>query len=189
MTRYTPMIEVFSEFLGFIGAFLSLGSMWLLNSTESTLFMLVLLCLYIAIRRDLSMLVLIALVLGGIFDLALNLYFRGDRAKEGRGSSLRAYFDLLGPVDAAGFAACITAWLVLASYDIWRFVNVRRIWLPFFGFLSGAFFGILAENSVALAPLLPFYKSTSGQLENRAWDGASILLVNAIIVFFDIVKD
>lgn len=180
MTR--SMAQVFFDFLGLFGAFLSLGSMWAVDTTKSTLIMLLLLCFYVSIRRDHIMLVLIALTLGAIFDLTLNLYFRGDRAQESRSAALEAYFKLLGPVEASAFAGCITAWLVLASFDVWRFVEVRSVWFPFFGFLTGAFFGVLSEKSVALAPLLPFYESTSGQLENRAWDGASILLVNAIIV-------
>lgn len=116
-------------------------------------------------------------------DLALNLYFRGNRARSVRGARLREYFDAVGALPAAVFAGAITVALTLGTLGVAAALGVHipanaadlpaAAALCAIGFVVGAAVGVFSQPSRALRPLLPFYQSTSGNLENRTWDGAS----------------
>lgn len=179
---YNSIIKLISQFLGLLGCFVALGFLWLFDTITATLTMITMLCFYAILRPDRAMFLLLASIVGAISDLSLNLYFTGERATDTRGQKLRIYFDELGSLDASIFAACITAWLLLAALDFLEFTKLRPRWFPVVGFVTGAFFGVIAEKSRALQPLLPYYESTSGQLENRAWDGLSTAVASTIIL-------
>lgn len=179
---YNSVAKLLPQFYGLLGCFAALACLWLFDTIAATLVMVIMLCLYAIGRPDRAMFLLLASIVGAICDLLLNLYFRDQRALDARGQNLRIYFDKLGSINASALAACITAWLLLAALDILEFIKLRPIMFPVVGFATGAFFGVLAEKSRALKLLLPFYESTSGQMENRAWDGLSTAIACAVIL-------
>lgn len=138
--------------------------------------------------RDISHVVVFSsFAIGFLSDAALNLYFRGSRATSSRGRQLRAYFDKSGMLMAAMFAGSVT---IIMTIITWMVSDLFNLQLPtldtkgtfslndgalicLVGLVVGALIGIPAQNARAMEDLLPFYNSTSGLLENRAWDGAS----------------
>jgi hypothetical protein len=126
--------------------------------------------------------------IGFLCDAALNLYFRDSRAETGRGKQLRAYFDKSGMLSAAMFAGAVTVIMTILTLMVSDLFDLRLPTLDttsstfrlndgalvcLVGLFVGALIGIPAQNSRAMEDLLPFYNSTSGLLENRAWDGGS----------------
>jgi hypothetical protein len=123
----------------------------------------------------------IAFAMGFCSDLALNYYSRRTHAGL-RSRRLHEYFTRVGPVKAAAFAGLLTVWLVLPSVALWEYIGAESGLSPFspwallpLGFMVGAVTGVFSQTTQALEPLLPFYQATSGNLENRAWDGASVV--------------
>lgn len=126
--------------------------------------------------------------IGFLSDAALNFYFRGSRATTGRGRQLRAYFDKSGMLAASMFAGAVTVIMTVLTLMVSDLFGLRLPTLDttsstfrlndgalvcLVGLVVGALIGIPAQNSRAMEDLLPFYNSTSGLLENRAWDGGS----------------
>lgn len=117
--------------------------------------------------------ILIAFLAGGICDLLLNLY--SSYSTGVRSVMLNNYFGIVGTYRASIFAALLTVWLVLPSYVLYQaFAGKEPLFLFPIGFAVGFIIGAFSESSLALRPLFPFYKSTTGWIENRAWDGISV---------------
>lgn len=114
-------------------------------------------------------------LVGMLSDLTLNAYFRGRRALKARGAMLRQYFDQMGTFTAAVFAGAITVIMTEATLALAAVIGITGspLGLCVAGLLAGAALGMPAQSSLALRELLPFYKSTTGPWENRAWDGVS----------------
>jgi hypothetical protein len=86
----------------------------------------------------------------------------------------------MGFFRAAAFAGFLTVWLCLPSLLIWKALqgsfSVPLYVLPVIGYVVGFVVGNFSENTRALRALKPFYSSTSGILENRFWDGISVVI-------------
>lgn len=172
--------------LALVGAFMALGSMTLPTMLCTALILFIMLAQTYAGNFSVVALA-VSFVVGALSDIALNLYFRGSRALRPRGAKLRQYFDAMGMLPAAVFAGAISATLTLATVAAASAFHLRpparnslggielreTAIILVLGFAAGAGFGVFAQPTRAIAPLLPFYQSTSGLLENRAWDGAS----------------
>lgn len=156
----------------------------------ATIFMGVLAVIAIAVHGkkagNIAVIAAIAFAMGFISDVALNLY--SGTSMGIRSQRLNFYFGLVGPLKAAVFAGFLTVWLVLPSYAIWLFIDgqsrISPWWILLIGMVFGFLIGFLSQPTRALRPLLPFYKSTSGWLENRLWDGISVVFALLPIVPF-----
>jgi len=124
-----------------------------------------------------------AFAAGFLSDLALNAWFRGRRALATRGRLLRQYFDRMGTLLASLFAGGITAIMTLATVALASYAGwTSPLAFVAAGFAVGAGIGVPGtQYSLALRELLPFYESTSGLVENRAWDGASQALAMVLV--------
>lgn len=158
------------------------------------LFFLVIICLFFPKITPIA----ISFLCTGMFcDLMLNLYSKRisseDNVNSIRKIRLHEYFNEVGTIPASLLGGFLTLWLCLPSYAIW--INLidnnndykkrkrEKIWvLIIIGFVVGFVIGTFSEQSLALRPLLPFYKSTKGYLENRFWDGISVVI--GMIPFF-----
>lgn len=150
----------------------------------STGFMLVLTALAVVLWPEVWKWTAVAFVAGFASDLALNAYSGRQKLCHQnalRSWALQGYFTRVGALRAAVFAGFLSVWLVLPSVAIWTYLGWEQplAVLPI-GFMVGATTGVFSQSSRALAPLLPFYQATSGNLENRAWDGASVLVPLAV---------
>lgn len=128
-----------------------------------------------------------AAFMGLASDLALNATSRRSNAP--RSAALQFYFQKVGTWSAAAFAAMLTVWLVLPSFSIWMFLYQKNTdlhwgWLLAIGFCFGFFIGFFSQPTRALKPLLLFYKSTWGWLENRVWDGVSVVFALVPLMIF-----
>lgn len=160
------------------------------NIMGATIFMGVLAVIALAVHGkkagNIAVIAAIAFAMGFISDVALNLY--SGTSTGIRSQRLNFYFGLVGPLKAAVFAGFLTVWLVLPSYAIWLFIDgqnrISPWWILLIGMVFGFLIGFLSQPTRALRPLLPFYRSTSGWLENRLWDGISVVFALLPIVPF-----
>lgn len=126
---------------------------------------------------------LIAFLAGAVSDLLLNFY--SSYSNGIRSKMLQKYFRIVGTSTASIFAGLLTVWLVLPSFVLYRSFDINEsLWLFPIGFAVGFIIGSFSESSLALRPLLPFYKSTSGWIENRSWDGISVCVAMLPIVVY-----
>lgn len=85
------------------------------------------------------------------------------------------YFEEQGTWLAAAFAGMLTAWMVLGTYAI----SGNKL-NAVVAFVVGAVWGVASQYALALRPLLPFYENTEfGYIENRIWDGMSVVFAIA----------
>jgi hypothetical protein len=115
-----------------------------------------------------------ALADGALYLASVHLWTDPDSA---RARMLEQYYDRSGLWLAMLFAGFLTVWMTLPAVLLWREAGAPLWALPVIGFVCGALPGVFVQGSPAMANLLPFYSATTGDLENRAWDGASIALV------------
>lgn len=173
---------------------LIVGFMFFTRITATTVFMIVLAVVALAVHGakagKVAVVAVIAFFMGFFADLGLNLMSSTSGGVRSR--MLQRYFRSVGAVKAAVFAGMLTVWLVLPSYAIWLYLDgvtdggqSKFLLLPI-GFFFGFFIGFGSQPTKALKPLLPFYQVTSGWLENRVWDGVSVVFALLPIMFLDL---
>lgn len=177
-------IEEEKNYYAVIGTAVSLLSLWLFDVPVACFVMFALACWYIYEYPETLNIVFLSFLIGALSDLVLNIYsHRPGAQRYGRSSELQYYFATTGTVWAVVFAGLLVIWMVLPSMI---FTDHKLDWsLTWIGFLVGGFLGIFAEDSQAIRNLKPFYSITSGQLENRAWDGISMTWVFLVLNFLN----
>jgi hypothetical protein len=106
-----------------------------------------------------------------------------------RWNNIKTYFDDVGPW-ALPFAGILTSSMVLLGFAIFSVTKMAPGWLMLItGFCAGVVWGVVEVfNAKAALPMFVFYKNTSGFLENRMWDGASIALATGILLLLPITR-
>lgn len=169
--------------VSFIYTFLSLLGLWMQKTLGATILMLGLAGMYMYIFPPYRNIIITSFLIGFFSDILLNVYAHLQRNKMGiRSAKLRYYFMKEGTIKAAAFAGALVVWMTLASLIFIDDDDQNGWGLIYIGFFVGAFLGIFAEESKAIQNLKPFYDSTSGQMENRIWDGLSMSWVFIVIV-------
>jgi hypothetical protein len=165
------------------GAALTVLFMQAASLAAATAFMLALTVLLLRRFPELTALVAAAFAAGALADGALYLASTRLWTEPGakRARMLEQYYAHTGLGLAMLFAGLLTVWMALPAVLLWRAADAPLAALPLFGFVCGALPGVLVQDAPAMANLLPFYQSTSGDLENRAWDGASIAMVCVLL--------
>jgi len=163
--------------------FLIVLFMFFFNLVQSLIFMIILalIGLYLSNNRISLDYTLIAFIMGFFADLFLNFSSRNGVFKGIRGLQLKNYFNKVGTLTAAIFAGMLTVWLVIPTISIWSVLNreldgIDELYIFPIGFLFGFLIGTFSQPTKALKPLLPFYSSTYGYIENRLWDGLSVVI-------------
>lgn len=150
-------------------------------------------------NKNQGILVAIGLLVGIFSDLGLNGISYLYRNTTTRSTALQKYFTKIGTIPAALYGGTLAALMIFNTYAILEIMgytqeskneNVEKVFVGLFlAFVVGAIWGILGEPSKAFKPLLPFYKSTLGLLENRFWDGIAIVLAMAVVYLLKIEFD
>lgn len=176
--------DTLSAIILIIIPFLIVLFMSFFNLVASLILMVILTAAFLILsyeHRTMWKYVLIAFLMGFFADLLLNLSSRNGFFKGIRGRQLKNYFNNVGTPTAAIFAGMLTVWLVIPSVAIWslldvEFKGISEYWVLLIGFIFGFIIGTFSQPTKALKDLLPFYRSTSGYIENRAWDGISVVV-------------
>lgn len=141
-----------------------------IDSLTSTTFMAALLFALITFHPEVKALAFAGFLAGALSDLALNVITH-KFPETIRGKYMIQYFEEQGTWLAAAFAGMLTSWMVLGTYAI-SGNNLNAV----AGFVVGAGWGVASQYALALKPLLPFYENTEfGYVENRIWDGMSVV--------------
>lgn len=172
----------------------ALFSLLPLSIFSSTIFMGVLLLLalmYIKARKPCAfskwMTVAVSgFVIGAASDYTMNIIAqsRKPNSPNPNWTNMKTYFDSVGTTDSFLFAGMLTAWMTVNTFAL--MFSDSLLTTLFIGFLVGAGWGVVVESLHAKAaePLMVFYNNTpGGYVENRLWDGATILLSSGVTFF------
>ena len=169
---------------------------YVMNTHQHLILNLLVLILIGGCDKNQGILVAIGLLVGLVSDLGLNGLSYVYRKTAVRSKALQKYFTNVGTFQAALYGGTLTALMIFNTYAILEIMdyektdyehespdeNAKKVFIGLFlAFVVGAIWGILGEPSKAFKPLLSFYKSTSGLLESRLWDGIAIVLAMAIV--------
>lgn len=148
-----------------------------LTLTQAVVLMLAMLVPVLALYPQLFILALGGFLVGVFSDLTLNYLAHLKSSTNVRWEFMRVYFERAGHAEAAVFAGCLTAWMIL---DVAVLANGLD---PAVGFGVGAVWGVASQYALAFKDLLPFYENTPyGYLENRGWDGASTAFASGVLL-------
>ena len=148
-------------------------------------------------NKEQATLVITSLIVGSVFDLLLNGYSRIVPKHYKRSKGLRNYFNKVGTIKASYYGGTLASLMIMNTYALTEIFTDKEnknitenvITGLTLAFIVGAIWGVLGKNSVAMKPLLPFYRNTSGMLENRFWDGISITLALGVVYLLRIAFD
>lgn len=147
----------------------------------------------LAYNIELPMTMLFAsMFIGTVSDLTMNAMATGLSSRVTPPSNwinMYKYFKQIGVFASAMFAGVLTTSMVLNTalfmtlVEEWQNIPHNPYYAVLMGFFVGAIWGVFVEsgNAASARELMVFYKNTSGYLENRIWDGATIALTVGIL--------
>ncbi len=137
-----------------------------------------------------------AVAIGSLSDLTMNYlahHFAPKMSKvPNNWQTMTIYFNQVGVFPSAMFGGVLTAGMVLNTALVMSFLETVLGWeyngyvAMLVGFVVGALWGVVVESGRAEAAkeLMVFYKNTKGgYLENRIWDGLTIMLATGLLHF------